>query len=268
MTDTAPVDTAPASVDSSPAVDAPVSVPTDTAPLDSGSGAESEIALPDGQRMFERTYVEKLREEAARYRTQLREQQEAAAKYEVFGKYEDDDYQVWQSLADTYLRDPAQAAEMMRTISERILGGATPEEATQQVIAEQTDDDVFVTPDKVAELVKAELAREREAAQQEAAVESIYAEIREAGFDPMSIDGYQVLWRATNETGGDIAKAVASHRAYRQQIIDDYVRGKSSQPNAAPAPNGTTGQARPKIDNLNDAFAAGQEFLRNVGAVG
>ena len=87
-------------------------------------------ALPEGVQSFDRAYVEKLRNESAGYRTQLREAQQAASRYEVFDAYDDEDRGVWLDLASTWQADPYQAAETMRTIANRVLGEA--QQAQQQ----------------------------------------------------------------------------------------------------------------------------------------
>jgi hypothetical protein len=179
-------------------------------------------------------------------------------------------------MANEWARDPRAGAEMMQRIAEAVLNdGLTPEEATEQVIAEDqvsaaaAQTGTSLTPEQVEQIVQQKLEAEREAArqqeaerQQEAAVEAVFNEIREAGFDPSSRDGHAILWTASNETGGDVAKAVEIVKAERQKIIDEYVSGKASTPASRPAPDsGVLATPAPVVNTLEEAFANANRYL-------
>jgi hypothetical protein len=127
-------------------------------------------------------------------------------------------------------------------------------------IEEVIDD---LTPDKVRALIDESLnAREAKAAE-EAAIDGIFAEVRAAGFDPQTAEGFMVLYNANHYTDGDIGKAVELTQQYRQSIIDDYVAGRSGG-RPAPSPAGgvvATPTAGP-ITSIEDARSATERFLR------
>jgi hypothetical protein len=230
--------------------------------------ADDGLLMPDGQRLFDREYVTKIRDEAANYRTQLREMEARANRYEVLDGYDDDDRSVWLDLASTWQQDPFQAAAAMRDIASRVLGEAETQQIEQDTLDAIDESDEWVTPEKVQQIVAAELQRQAAAQEMESMVQDIYGEMRTAGVDPNTLDGYMVLWRASNETGGDVQKAIEAHNGYRQSIIDGYVQSKTAGGGAAPPPNGTTGVQRQEPKNLDDAFAAAREFLKNSNTFG
>lgn len=243
--------------------------------MDAGDIGADGLTMPDGQQLFDRNYVTKLRDEAANYRNQLREAQEQYNRYEVLNRYDDADRQVWLELASRWEQDPYQAAEAMRQIASRVLGDA--QQAQQQAPQEQPweQDGLFdessmesMTPEKVQQIVAAELQRQAEQQQMEQAVEGVYGELRQASIDPSSPDGFMVLWRASNQTGGDVAKAIEAHAQYKQSIINDFVAAKTGAGAAPPPPNGMQGTQRPAPATLDDAFAAGRSFLEQGRSLG
>lgn len=242
---------------------------------DAGGFGPDGLSMPDGQQLFDRSYVTKLRDEAANYRNQLREAQEQYNRYEVLNRYDEADRQVWLELASRWEQDPYQAAEAMRQIASRVLGDTqqTQQQDPQQQSWEQDSllDDVDVesmTPEKVQQIVAAELQRQAEAQQMEQAVEGVYSELRAANIDPSSPDGFMVLWRASNQTGGDIAKALEAHAQYKQSIINEFIQAKTGSGAVPPPPNGMQGAQRVEIGGLDDAFAAGRTFLEHGRSLG
>ena len=272
MSDTADtgatIDSAPAPENLAPSTPAPA--PT-TAPS-AAPAAEADPFdgdMPDDQ-VFSRGYVEKLRNQGRTYREQANENAEKLGTYEqVYGQYEDADRNTWFDMANEWARDPRAGAEMMQRISEAVLNdGLTPEQATEQVIAEDqvvaqvADTGASLTAEQVEQIVQDRMAAADDERRTDAAVEAIYTEMRDAGFDPKTRDGHSILWTANNETGGDIAKAVEIVKADRQKIIDDYVSGKATNPGARPAPDaGVLATNVPVLDTLDEAFAASRKFL-------
>lgn len=261
----APTSAAPATPAAAPV--APVAPVAPDAPAAGDSAGH--IDMPDGTKLFPLEYVEKLRNEAAGYRTKLREMESATPtidpRFEAFAQYEDDDLAVWSDLAKAWIDDPFAAARQMQTISQRVLqslddGTASPEgNAAMDTLLDSGE---TITAEKVAEIVQAEMQRQQVAADMERQVQSIYDEIRTGGVDPMSLEGHMVLWRASNETNGDVAKALELHGQYRQSIIDGYVKSKTPDGTSPmPTPQGTAGAAVVEPMSLDDAFKAGREFL-------
>jgi uncharacterized protein (UPF0335 family) len=262
-----------ASAEAAPVADAPA---VDTAPApDTTPAAEPDPfdgELGDDQ-VYSRGYVEKLRKQGQTYREQAAQRAEELATYEqVYGQYEAEDRDTWLAMATEWARDPRAGAEMMQRIADAVLNeGKTPEEATEQVIAEDqltaeaADTGTALTPEQVEQIVAERLAAEKAEREQEAAIESVFTELRAAGFDPQSREGHSVLWTANHETGGDIAKAIEIVKAERQQIIDEYVSGKAATPAPRTAPDaGMLATASPEVHTLDDAFKASREFLKGM----
>jgi hypothetical protein len=252
--------------------DTPITGAADTA-ASTSPGADvggDALTMPDGQQLFPREYVSKLRDEAANYRTQLREIEQQANRYEVFNEYDDDDREVWIDLARSWQADPYQAAETMRTIASRVLGDIEQGQASDEFyddMQEAQDNYGGVTPEQVQQIVQAEMSRQMAVQEMESMIDGVYGEIRQAGIEPNSMDGYMVLWRASNETNGDVAQAVAAHNAYKQEIVDGYVKSKTA--GSAPlVPNGTQGVQTQQPASLDDAFKQAREFLRNSNMMG
>ncbi|MFM1966808.1 MAG: hypothetical protein RL134_2533 [Actinomycetota bacterium] len=259
-----------------PAAVGDVAAAAPAADTSSSSTTESyaPIDLPDGQQLFERSYVEKLRSESAGYRTQLREleqKMQQPGKYQILDDYDDDDRAVWLGLAETWQSDPYAAAEQMRTIASRVLGDIEQGNASDEFYDDLEDAEQEaggeLTQEQVQRIVQAEMQRQAAAQEMESMVGEVFAEIKQAGIDPNSMDGYMVLWRASNETNGDIQAALAAHEQYRQSVIDGYVQGKAKGGTTPLVPNGTTGVQRVEPKNLDDAFKAGREFLKNTGGM-
>lgn len=266
MSDEAAADPTPdvATPDAPPQPDAPDPSPSSvhSPPPAPDDGGDPFADLPDDQAVFDRGYVDKLRREGARYRTEAKSTADQLSTYDdVFSVYDPADRDVWLDLARTWVNDPVQAANVMQQIATSVLneGGDVGAEPAPEPAA---GDDGPLTAEGVREMMQAELA-EREAKAREAAeVENIYSEMRDAGFDPKSRDGFSILWMANNETGGDIAKAIEQFKADRQKVIDEYVAGRTNGA-TTPAPNGVVASAHTPIQNLDDARAAADAFLRS-----
>jgi hypothetical protein len=205
--------------------------------------------VPADQPVFDRGYVVKIREEAAKYRTELRDLQAKHATYdEVFSGYEPDDVAVWLDLARTWAQDPSSAATMMRDIAQQVLAeGGTPEqaqaaaEAVQQVAEESQATDRPLTAEDVEKLVSERLQTAEAERAREAAIQGIRSEVRELGFEPDSMQGVMLMWIAHNQTGGDLAAAKGVIDTHNQSIIDGYLQTKQPGYKIANSPASTPG---------------------------
>jgi hypothetical protein len=127
-----------------------------------------------------------------------------------------------------------------------------------------------LTPDRVQQMISEAIGAQQAAfaqAQQEvleqAAVDEVYQEVRQSGYDPDSMEGFMVLWLANNSTGGDIGAAAKALGDYRQGIVDSYVAGRRSGVTPLGSAGGTP--AAPgvvEIKNLDDARKAADAYLR------
>ena len=252
------------------AAEAPAEAPAEAAPVAEAPAADDPFDAELGDdAVFPRGYVEKLRKQGQTYREQMQEKAEQLEQYEnVYGQYENEDRRTWFQMAQEWARDPRAGAEMMQRIADAVLDdGVTPEEATEQVIAEDQvaaeaeQAGVNLTPEQIQQMIDERVAAQDFERQQEQAIEQIFSEIKAAGFEPRSRDGQAILWTANNETDGDIAKAIEAHKADRQKVIDDYVAGKSA-PTSRPAPSdGVLASQAPAIDTLDDAFKAANAYI-------
>lgn len=241
----------------------PAAAPPSAPPAPAGDDLLGD--LPADRAVFDRGYVEKVRGEAQRYRTEARTAADQLQSYEsVFGVYDQADRDVWFDLAKTWASDPAKAAAVMQQIASGVLGEQAPatEPAQQNVTPEEYADD-SLTPDKVKAIVEESLkARDASAAEQKA-INDVFAEVRAAGYDPETAKGFAILYNANHFTGGDIAKAIEMVKADDQKLIDDYVAGRTKS-FAMPAPTGGvagTATAGP-ITNIEDARKATDRFLQ------
>lgn len=220
----APAEAAPAEAE------APV-----TAPEGAGEAGEDTTAfgvepsldgdLPEGVDRFDRAYVEKIRGEAAKYRT-------AAKPFtDAFDGYEESDREAILDLAKELLSDPQAAGKRMLEASRSIAGDdfdtwinpVTPE---------------FLTP----ETLEAQLAQREESARQKAEVEGIQREAKELGYEEGTADHAKLFFYAANETQGDMKAAHAKMEAEKQGIIDAYVASVKEKGGRFPAtPTGVTG---------------------------
>lgn len=266
MSDT-PSEATPAAESPPPAAAPPPAA--STPPADS-AGGDPFTELPVDQALFPRSYVEKLRNEGHKYRTEAQTAAQKAAEYDqVYGRYEPEDRRVWFELANAWAYDPSQAAQMMQEIAQAVLTEGKPAEPAKAAVSDADipiPDDL--TPEKVQAMIDERIAAQQQATAQQHAVETIYQEVRGHGYDPESREGFMVLWTANNETDGDIGAAVEKMKQYRQGIIDEYVAGRSG-PRPVPAPNGgVAANQSVEIGSFEDARKATDAFLRAQGAAG
>lgn len=245
--------------------------PAATPPAPPAPAADPLGELPADRAVFDRGYVDSVRREAQRYRDEARTSAATAQTYtDVFGQYDDADRGVWLDLARTWATDPNRAAELMQQIAGNVLGesGATagttgPGDPATDEILERAGGEAL-TPEKIQELIDARFTA-REAQQAEAKmIDEIYGEIRAAGFDPETTEGFGILYNANHFTNGNITEAIKMTQQYRQSIVDEYVQGRSSGRVAMPTSGngvGATQTAEP-IANLEDAKRATDAFLR------
>jgi len=215
--------------------------PVESAPAEADAApAEAEELDLDGeltQDSFDRAYVEKLRKEAAKYRTSARElEQKYQSVYDGFDDPEDVNYLI--GLARKVYDDPASTAAEFEAIAKRI------REATGVDITDDAPDSL----DDIAEdkpLTMADLERiERERAV-EAAERQIRAEAAELGYDLSTHQGKALLYIATNETKGDLKaaheKLEAEREALKKEAIEEYLRSVEENANAFPPVSGGSG---------------------------
>jgi hypothetical protein len=190
-------------------------------------GAPAADPFDTGADTFDRPYVEKLRREAERYRTTARTFEEA------FEGYDPADREVLLELAKTLRTSPADAARWMADQAQRLLdehGGTGPAGGGGD---QQPGDDAPLTAAEVRQMI----AQARQEWAQEQATTSYtneaFGQIREAGYNPEGPDGTSIIWYAVNETGGDVAAAIARHKAAEQAVVDRYLAEQKAGANGS-----------------------------------
>lgn len=263
--------------------------PADTAPVESAVSETTTDAslldteLPAGLRQFDRSYVEKLRAEAALNRTkareheqQLRQTQEKLERYAAFDAYNDDDMQIWSGMATDWQADPAVAAQTMQQIAQRVLGDPTStaaEKADAQAILDNpavSEAAEQLTPEKVREIAREETLAQRAEREREEAVQGVFRQLEEAGYEQGTQEAFSVLWIANNKTSGDIGQAIEQYKAYEQSIVDRYVDtvAKGGTPVQLPAA-GAAGSPTPETPkNIREAKRQADAWLAERYAAG
>lgn len=216
----------------------------------------SDQALPEGQDHFDRPYVEKLRNEAASYRTKYRE---ANAYQEAFGSAED--RETWRKLASTLYTDQVAGAQWMANIARDLGAGMTDEQAIKAAGPEPAT----ITPPAAVPAPKSLTAddvermfTERDAKQHmDKAIKAVETDAQGLGYKMGSKEYVSLLHLAANTTGGDLSKAHAIMEADKQAIIDAYVASKAAETGSrGPGNQGSAPTGERPIKTLKDAEGA------------
>lgn len=213
-----------AAEDSGGAPAEPVAAPEAAAPAAPAAPAGGE---PQGDpEVFTRDYVEQLRRESARYRTERNQFADA------FEGYEEADRGVLLDLARTLRTDPQAAAEWMREQAEAILAG-------QQQLEPQGNGE-YLTPEQAQAMWQRMRNEERAAEEKARSVEQINNTVRELGYDPNGFDGMAFMAYAMQHHPGDLKAAhdavSAMKTQERQKAIDEFVNGKKQSADGAVQP--------------------------------
>jgi hypothetical protein len=224
------------------------------APAAEAPAAEADLDLdaPIEGDKFDRAYVERIRKEAAKHRTELK------AFKDAFEGYEDGDREALMTLARQLKSDPRAAAQEMAAAAEAILGHYKEETAEAD-----TDEDAgseFMT--------RAEYDRIREEEAVRAEQISIESEARDLGYTVnLNNTKYRMLLlTAQSLPSGSISEAHAKLEAERQADIDAYVASKTADAQGAvvpPATGGAPTPSQPFEPTFANARLRLEEFIRN-----
>lgn len=244
MTDIAPVVDAPAA--DAPVVDAPVTdAPVVDAPVTPDAFDDEKVES------FDRAYVTKLREEAAKHRTANKPYADA------FSSYSEEERAVWMELATGLVNDPTATAERMQGIVDSIRGEVAPPNPDDDG-PDPTDDDAPLTKKQMQEF----LAERDKAADLDKRVANIKSSAEKLGYKEGSID-YRMLLITAQEQGGDLDKAHAAMQASRQGYIADYLASKKADAEGASAPGDAAAPSQvADVNTWEGARAALLERLR------
>lgn len=217
-----PAETAPAVVEGTPPV-APEATPvpassTPESTVPASPAAESDPFDNAEVQTFERSYVEKLRKEAADRRT-------AAKAYEdAFSGYSPEQREGWLSLAQSLASDDptvrAEAAKIMQEVSNDILGAGSITETGEKPAGEpDLGEKQFLTEEQL----EAKLAEREQKAAIDAEVRKVNEEVAALGYKEGTPDYNDLMWRAVNQHDHDLQAAHAARQAERQAVIDSYL---------------------------------------------
>lgn len=167
---------------------------------------------------FDRAYVQKLRQEAAGYRTKARQ-------YDTLESYDEADRKVWLQMAELYKSDPVAAAEYMEAIAKGVRGAAAP--VTPEP---QPGDDAPLTRADIQAL----LAERDNAAAVAAQKAQIEHEATELGYKVGSRQYKYLIQTAMDDTSGDLKAAHEAIEAEYQARIDQFVGQKAREVDGSP----------------------------------
>ncbi len=261
--------------DSAPAAPAPPATPPAEAPV-----AEPDVfaETPD-QAVFDRGYVERIRAEGAKYRTQARDLQSQVDPYQAhidaLASSTEADRGAWLELMNRMQTDRAGAADLFEQIATGIReeAGILSQEPPPAEPVEPPVPIEQMSPEQMQEFIKTELDKHAAETDQRARVDAIFKQIEEAGYDPDSPHTQSILWFANKKTNGDIPSAIKMYESdVLQGAVDDYIDGKTKAPAAPTAPDGgaaATGQPEPikTLDQARDRTRAWIDQQRTPGGV-
>lgn len=237
---------APAATEAPPAA-APAAVPEAAAP-------ETDLFDDEKVETFSRDYVKKLRDEAAKHRTDKQRYEQA------FKGWEPDDQEVWLTTIALANQNPDLAAAELSRIA--ALLKKDPDATPEQIAEAAAGPDGKGTKIEPEVITKADLDRilaEREtAAATERALTEIKTEAKELGYAEGTPDFITLMWLAQNETKGDLKEAHKKIEARNQAIIDGFVQSKAAaadQP-ANAAGGGLSVDGSTPIKSISDASNA------------
>lgn len=200
-----------------------------------GSVEVDETAAPDPYDdpetdKFDRSYVEKLRQENAKHRT-------AAAPYkEVFDGFDDASRDWLLELAkDLKSQDAATraaAGQRMRAVGEKLSPAqeAALEEAAAEAPPAGAEEEKPLTRAELEKFLQEKDQRKAEEAQ----IEGVFSEAETLGYKRGSREMADLMFIAANETGGDIGEAHKKVLGGVQAIVDDFVKSQQAAAEGTP----------------------------------
>lgn len=221
--------------------------------VETGAPAETTDLFDNPEvQTFERPYVEDIRKEAARYRT------EAKPFKEAFDGYTDEVRDAWLNVVNLAKSDESAAAQQLRELADAI---APPVEGAEDDEDAGTDEPQYLTKEQYEELRQQEQA---EAAQAEQ-LQKLNTELTELGYtipkdgEPPSIELAELMWFAQFKTGNDIKAAHEQVEARKQAVIDSYVQGKAGQ--KFPRQAFSQGEQAPAQTNKPKNLSESREYM-------
>lgn len=205
-------------------------------------------------KQYDRAYVTKLREEAARHRTEAKAAKDAAGRYTpVFEAWDEDDANVLLETIRLAATDPKAGAAQLQEIA-RILGGdITPTQEApggkpQGTALTQEDLDRVLNEREQSQALKAEVA-------------NVENEATALGYKKGTAAYFTLLWRTKEEFGFDMNKAHAAMEADKASAVAEYLAGKRAEAEGA-AGAGPAGGAAPSAAQPIKTFRNASDSAR------
>lgn len=237
-----PVQSTPADPDPGAAPDpAPVADPASPPPegvVDPGADPATPAAEPTEPKVFDEKYVGELRDEAANWRTKLRETEESYTPFkEVFDGVDPDARDAVLEMAKTLIADPENAgpAELIRVA--KLLTGDRFDE-----VAASLEKPKYLTAEEAAEVARKEREAAEEARAQKEAIEQVHTRAKELGYKEDTPEIAMLYWFASRETNADLDEAHAKVQAFRQQAVDETVQQIRETNEGYPPATGAVGE--------------------------
>jgi hypothetical protein len=247
------VDIPDSSFDGAPA-EAPASIPAEslapeapaaTIPAESPAPASNPAESAPEPDVFDRAYVEQLRQESAGYRTK------AKPFTDAYDGMDEADRDTFLYLAQTYKSDPVRAAQEMQRLAQGLMGDES--DAGDPPAADAAPD--VMTVSKYQEM------RKEEAIQAEA--KNIERQAVDLGYAKGTPE-YQYLLAVARNGDGDLTAAHGYIQQREQTAIQAYLTRKAAEADGAPTvgsgPSAPASTER-QIKTWRDAEAAIDEML-------
>jgi hypothetical protein len=207
-----------------------------------------------GADTFDRSYVEKLRQESASYRTKAKPYEE------TFGAYSDEDREVWFEAARRFAADPRDGGEYLKQIADAVLAEYQEQQAADDgPITDENDKPLTVA--QYRELREAERAQ----AEQDAEVARIEKRAADLGYDTASEEYTYLLTVASRLPDGDLEKAhakiQAAEEARFQARLDKMKADAEGSPTAPSAGAGAAPSGERQLKTWRDAELASKARL-------
>lgn len=185
--------------------------PVETPETPETPAPETPVETPAETETFDRTYVEKLRQEAAEHRTKY------APYRDAFEGYDDESREALLDIARQIVESPRDAAKRMVEVAKGLTG-----EEFEKLLEDQGPQ--YLT----AEDLDKQLSARQQKEQEEQAVKAVQSEAKTLGYEEGTAGYADLMFRAFNEHEGDLDAAHKAREAEKQEIISEYLKSKAA----------------------------------------
>lgn len=215
---------------------------------------------PDAETMTYRAAdIRKLREEAAKWRTQYRTYEEA------FDGYAPEEVDWWRRVARQVASDPKTGAEELLRVAQALIGGdnamAEPEpDKTAEPAASPADQPKYLTSDDLQRV----LSERDETAKREKMIADLHAEAKALGYEQGTPE-HSLLMNYAAQNQGDLKKAHEAVQNWQKAVFDRMVTERRQAADRFPrqtSGGAAVGPPAKEFKTFAEASAALRERLR------